>query len=79
VTAERRVHHDAAGAADRRSVGSLTIVVLIRALCVLWKYLKYNWLADHGYLPEGTRDYWGVVGIGTIGMVVWVWRARFRA
>jgi drug/metabolite transporter (DMT)-like permease len=46
---------------------------------VVWKFFKHNWLADHGYLPEGMRDYWMVYAVVVAGLLVWGVATRFRS
>jgi len=48
------------------------------AAYVGWKYIKHNWLVDHGYLPEGMRDYWVVFGVTWIGIIILAAKRRFR-
>jgi hypothetical protein len=42
---------------DDRIKGTVSLLGLGVAF-VVWKSFKHTWLAEHGYLPEGMRDYW---------------------
>ena len=62
----------------RDLVAGLLLLSLFGAAYVGWKYVKHNWLVDHGYLPEGMRDYWVVFAAFWIGIVLWAAKRRFR-
>jgi hypothetical protein len=57
---------------------ALVLLGLFGAAYVGWKYVKHNWLADHGYLPEGMRDYWVVFGVAWVGILLWAAKTRLR-
>ena len=54
------------------------VLTCLGAAYVGWKYIKHNWLVDHGYLPEGMRDYWVVFGVTWIGIIILAAKRRFR-
>jgi hypothetical protein len=57
-----------------------TVLLLAMGVAfVAWKFLKHNWLADHGFLPEGMRDYWMVYAVVVAGLLVWGVATRFRS
>ena len=57
--------------------GTVLFLVLGMAF-VVWKFFKHNWLADHGYLPEGMRDYWMVYAVVLGVLLIWGVATRFR-
>ena len=62
-----------------RDVAKATLLLTgLGAAYVGWKYVKHNWLVEHGYLPEWMRDYWVVYAIVIAGFIVWGAVTRFR-
>jgi hypothetical protein len=59
-------------------VGAVATVVLLAVGCVVWKYVKNSWLIDHGYLPEGFRQYWIVYAVLLAVLIGWATIRRFR-
>ena len=57
-----------------------TVLLLgLGAAFVVWKFFKHNLLVDHGYLPEGMRDYWMVYAVVIAALLVWGVATRFRS
>jgi hypothetical protein len=62
----------------RELAGAVGLLVILGVAYVWWNYLKHNWLADHGYLPEGMRDYWIVFAVVWVVFIARAAITRFR-
>jgi hypothetical protein len=62
----------------RDLVKAVLLLGVFGAAYVGWKYVKHNWLASHGYLSEGMRDYWVVFAVAWVGIILWAAKTRFK-
>ena len=66
------------GLRGRHLAKALVLLAVFGVAHVGWKFVKHNWLADHGYLSEDMRDYWIAFGVAWVAILLWAAKTRFR-